>query len=272
LKVPAFYERDGQGFVATDTIVSPWNPKMQNGVALAGLLAFELEAQPTIAPMSFARFHLDILRPVPLGHVDIVTRIVRDGRRMQMLEADLVADGAVMARAYASRLRLDESPALAAVPPPVGPDGLRPREARGRSVGTLFDLRPIPGRGWDQPGPGAAWLSCVSEVVAGEAASPFVTAAMACDFGSGLSTVLTRGAYSFANIDISMNLIRQPQGAWMYMECETLTHGGGRALVNTTLSDMDGEFARAHQTLFVDRMQAPPAPVRPSPALAEAAS
>src|SRR5690606_24996561 len=130
---------------------------------------------------------------VPRGRVDVGTRIARDGKRMQMLEADLVADGAVMVRAYASRLRLDESPSRGRIDPAMGAEGLEPRETPGRAVESLFDLRPIPGRGWEEPGPGAAWMRSVAEVVAGEPASPFVTAAMACDFGSGLSATLQRG-------------------------------------------------------------------------------
>ena len=43
-----------------------------------------------------------------------------------------------------------------------------------------------------------------------------------------------------------------PRGAWVYVEAETVTHGQGRALANSILSDRDGEFARAHQTLFID--------------------
>ena len=104
-------------------------------------------------------------------------------------------------------------------------------------------------------------MRSVAEVVAGEPASPFVTAAMACDFGSGLSATLQRGEHTFANIDISMNLFRDPAGPWILVECETLTHGGGRALVNTKLSDASGEFARAHQTLFIDRVKAPVRPL-----------
>ena len=250
----AFYERSGDGFVALPSSVGPWDPRMQNGVCIAGLMAQVLTEQPSAEAMDIARLHIDILRPTPVGPLRIDCTPVRNGKRMQLLELTLTVDGAPMVRAFGLRLRMAESPAIAVPPPATQPEAYpsRPTEGRG-GMAELLDIRTVTGGGWDDPGPGSAWIRFNGEVIAGQPVTPFVTAAMVCDFGSGLSTALPRPAYSFANVDISMNLARAPRDSWILIEAETHTHGQGRALANSVLSDRHGEFARAHQSLFIDR-------------------
>jgi len=257
--VGALFRRSGEGFVALEGTVGPWDPRMQSGVALCGVMAQALEAQPTLAPMAFARFHLDILRPVPIGAFRVACAPIKDGPRMQLLEAQLVMEGEVLARAYGLRLRFAETPSMAISPPATQPEMFEPnfKPSRG-GVGSITDRRNVLGGGRDHLGPAAAWIRFEGDLVEGEALSPFVAAAMLCDFGSGISSVLPWREYTWANVDVSMNLVRTPRGPWLLVEAETVTHGEGRALTNVILSDRAGEFARAHQNLFVD-----PRPPRP---------
>jgi len=88
-------------------------------------------------------------------------------------------------------------------------------------------------------------------VVAGTPATPTMCAAMLSDFGNGVSNVLERGRWSFANLDISMHLARRPKGDWFLIDASTMTLGQGVALANAILVDREGPFGRAHQTLFV---------------------
>jgi hypothetical protein len=216
-------------------------------------MAQALEAQPARAPMAFARFHLDILRPTPIAPFRVECAPTRDGRRMQLLEAKLVMDGEVLAHAVGLRLRLAETPLIPTPPPASQPEMFAPKSRPGRGpMAELLDARTVHGGDWDTLGPAAVWLRFEGDLIAGEPLSPFVAAAMACDFGSGLSSILPRRSHTWANVDVSMNLARTPQGPWLLVEAETVTQGEGRALVNTSLSDRQGVFARAHQTLFVD--------------------
>lgn len=56
--------------------------------------------------MQLARFTLDLLRPVPMQPLAAAVRIVRDGKRSQVLEASLISDGVEVARASALRTLL----------------------------------------------------------------------------------------------------------------------------------------------------------------------
>lgn len=247
-----FYQRDGDLlFSPLYPATGPWDPKFQNGVAMSGLMAHVFETAPAAEGMDLARFHIDILRPAPMAATQVVCTTVRDGR-LQVMEAELRVGGELAARASATRIRSAETPAVGLGPPPDPPESLEPRPfSTRRSLRAVLESRLRYG-GANELGPGAAWIKLTGQIVEGAPITPFVQAAMVSDFGSGVSSVVDWRAFTFANVDISLNLARAPSGPWVYLEAETVTHGQGRALVNTILSDRDGEFGRAHQTLFID--------------------
>jgi len=251
----AFYRREGERLFAPLTpSTGPWDPRNQNGVALAGLMAHVCETAGASHGLDLARYHIDILKPTPMALSEITVERLRGGRRLQVLEAHLRVDGELTARASAVLMRTAPTPASPpAGPPPEPPEALDPaRRMKSRSaIRDLLESRLRYG-GADELGPGAAWLKFTGDIVEGSPITPFVQAAMVSDIGSGLSSIVDWRTHTFANVDITLNLSRAPVGAWAYIESETVTHGQGRALVNTILSDRGGEFARAHQTLFIE--------------------
>ena len=248
-----FYRRDGETlFAPLYPATGPWDPKFQNGVALSGLLAHVLQTTGAADGMDLARFHIDILKPTPMAASQITCQAVRDGRRLQVLEAELRVGGDLTARASVTRIRTVQTPVIWPGAPPEPPESLDPRPFSTRpTLQGVLESRLRKG-GIRERGPGAAWFKFTGDIVEGAPITPFVQAAMVSDFGSGIATILDWRAFTYANVDISLNLARAPQGPWVYVEAETITHGQGRALVNSSLSDRDGEFARAHQTLFID--------------------
>jgi hypothetical protein len=74
---------------------------------------------------------------------------------------------------------------------------------------------------------------------------------MASDVGSAPSSIVERGKWSFANVDLSLYLTRLPVGPWVLVDAVTTSGGSGVGLVNSTLADEQGVFGRAHQTLFL---------------------
>ncbi|MBV9511625.1 MAG: thioesterase family protein [Caulobacteraceae bacterium] len=247
------YDKQGEEFLAQAPAVGPWDPASQSGVTLAGLMAHAAETTPCQPGMDLARFHLDILRPVAMAKpIRIERAFVRDGRRLQVVDLSLTSDGELAARATAVRLRLRETPDLAPPTTPIDPETLdAPSMSQRRAMRGLITSRLLRG-GIENLGPGDAWFRFEADIAPGAPITPFVTAAMVSDIGSGLSSVVDWRTYTFSNIDISINLTRAPRDPWIRVQAETLTHGGGRALVNTTLSDRFGPFAQAHQTLFID--------------------
>jgi acyl-Coa thioesterase superfamily protein/acyl-CoA thioesterase superfamily protein len=121
-------EGDGR-YTPTEYARGPWDPRAQHGGAPATLIAGAFERMQPGAELPFARLSFSFLRPVPLAPLTLTTRIVRPGRRVQELEAELRAvgpadgkrgkeeeeGGVLVCRAHALRLvpAPEELPALA---------------------------------------------------------------------------------------------------------------------------------------------------------------
>ncbi|MGN6557119.1 MAG: acyl-CoA thioesterase domain-containing protein, partial [Solirubrobacterales bacterium] len=85
----AFYERDGDFFRATELTRGPWDPGAQHAGPPAALLGYALEELPKAEEFQVGRVTFEILRPVPIAPVRVEARVVRPGRRVQMVEAEL---------------------------------------------------------------------------------------------------------------------------------------------------------------------------------------
>src|SRR5438132_7724207 len=73
--------------------------------------------------MMVARLTVELERPVPLAPLTITTQLTRPGKRVQLIDQALHADGNVVARARALRIRTTsfELPAGDVVPSPSPP-------------------------------------------------------------------------------------------------------------------------------------------------------
>ena len=248
----AFFDAEGDIYTPRSPCRSPWNRANQNGVAVAGLLMHLAETVEAPVPMLTAHVVIDILRGVPHAPIEGRAEVVRAGGKLQMVESFLIAEGQPVARARVLRVREAETPAIPEpmIYPQVESLPERPFRNLQNVFGDLIESRVVSGLDGD-PGPGSVWVRFPPELVAGTPAGPMVCAAMLSDFGNGVSNVLERGRWSFANLDISMHLARRPKGDWFLIDASTMTLGQGVALANAILVDREGPFGRAHQTLFV---------------------
>jgi hypothetical protein len=82
----------GEGrFEPTEHARGPWDPRALHGGAPAALMTAALERLQPGAELPVARLSFELLRPVPLATLELRTRITRPGRRVQALEAELLA-------------------------------------------------------------------------------------------------------------------------------------------------------------------------------------
>ena len=250
------FERDGDVYVPTALATGPWDRRLQSGVVLNALIAHEIERTPSPAPMVTSRLLLDIMKPTLMAPVAARVTVVREGKRLQLLDVELVQDGAVTARASALRVRIGESPATDAPRHALPPPGL-PSLNSERSPMRHISETQLESGGLEVRGPGVVWARIAGEIVPGTPISPFVQLAMAADFGSGTSSYVDWREWSFANVDISLHLTRMPEGEWVRIAAETGGAGNGIAVVHSRLADEAGEIGHAHQTLFLDRRRKP---------------
>ena len=126
----ALYVRDGERFHPTGLARSFWSNGVQHGGPPVGLLARAVEQVPTVVPMQVTRLTVDLFREVPIDNpLTVSTSVIRDGRRIQAVEASLVAAGQPVARASGLKIRTGDVPipdSVASWSPPPGPDEAEP--------------------------------------------------------------------------------------------------------------------------------------------------
>ena len=250
----AYFRRDGELLVPDRTVRGPWNPDQQSGLAIAGHLARAIEAMPSPAPMRTARLTVDFLGAVLMRPTAAETRIVRDGKRLQIVEASLWVDDAMAAVATGVRLAESEGPAVAALglPWPGPEDAPRVPVAPYFDAGHPLETRVIQ-RATAEGAPGVFWSRFNTAFVEGEPTSPLIRACMAADIATGaVATAATRG-WRYPNADLSLYLAREPQGAWLLAEAHMDIASEGVAMTRSTLADETGVFGYSRQTLVLSR-------------------
>lgn len=247
----AFYTCEGDRFVPTGVGVSPWNGHSQNGVALAGLVAHGIDAVASPVPMHTARLTIDIMGAVPMEPLVTATRVLREGKRIQLIELELRAGDRAWVRASAVRMRTESSPAQESPPTRSFPE-TPPRHGHNTS---WLEMKDVEGD-FNVPGPGARWVRFSAPVVAGLPLSPLERIAMLADFGSGSAPLLPIREWTLANIDISIHLARLPRGEWLLIDSASESAGNGVGITHSRLSDREGLVGRGHQTVFLDRRRA----------------
>jgi len=121
----------------------------------------------------------------------------------------------------------------------------------GRHVGysDLMETRTAHGEIFN--GPCAIWFRMRHPLVEGETPSAYQRVAVAADSGNGISAVLDYERYSFVNSDLTINLLRHPQGEWMALESRTCLGANGCGLAESALYDELGLVGRSTQSLVV---------------------
>ena len=253
---PVFEKVHDGRFVATELASGPWDRNAQIGGAPAGLLARAYERVPAPAGLTLARLTYDLIRPAPIGPVDVRVEVARAGRRVQLLEASMSTDGVEVVRARALRVHRAsvEAPGSdAAAAPPAGPEaghaGELPGLHRPRFATDANEVRFIAG-GFGG-GPATAWFRLTTALLGGEQATPIQRLAAAADFGAGLSSMLPRERYVFINVDLTVYLEREPVGDWFCLESVSRIASGGVGLAESVLFDERGRVGRATQALLV---------------------
>jgi hypothetical protein len=265
----AVFEPDGDTLVPTVLARGPWDPDAMHGGPPAAALARAVESVPTVdgVAMAVARLTVDLLRPIPLQPLRITTAVVRDGRKVQVVEAavTVAAGGLEVARGRAVRIRSApvplpyedplRGPLLVAEPAPPPVDGL---ERSGPILETdeafhrdAIDLRFVEGA-WDAPGPVTFWGRLLVPLVDGEEPTPLQRTAALSDMGNGVSGVVGFDTHLFINPELSVHLWRYPAGDWIGFRSRSDLGRHGVGLAESAIYDETSRIGTALQSLFID--------------------
>jgi Acyl-CoA thioesterase C-terminal domain/Acyl-CoA thioesterase N-terminal domain len=249
----AFYALDGDLAVASELTRGPWDPNAQHAGPPSALLARALERCEPREGSRIGRVTVEILAPVPIAPLTIGARVVRPGRSVELLEAALEGpDGEVMrARGW----RLAAGDVRADWEQEDQPPGREHAEAleffpTGESVGwhTAMEIVFAHGR-FLEPGPAMVWMRPRVGLVEGEPISPLQRTMLAADGGNGVSAPLDWSRFIFINTDLTVHLMRPPEGEWVCLD--SVSHVDGLGMTDTALWDERGRIGRAAQTLLV---------------------
>ena len=241
----AFFVPLGDGrYRATEHTAGPWDPGHQHAGPPSALLAGALDDRDD---MVLARITLEILKPVPIGEVEVHTAVERPGRSVELLSGELRVDGTPLVKARAWRmLRSPVRVAPEYVPPPLP-------EPQEDDFGVFGYARAIEFRyatgGWRDLGPAQVWTRLKVAVVEGEEPTPLQRIMVVADSGNGVSAALDWGSHLFINTELSVHFLRPPEGEWVCLDARTEVEQAG--LATSVLSDPAGPVARGAQSLFI---------------------
>jgi hypothetical protein len=203
--------------------------------------------------MRVGRVTVEVLAPVPIAPLTVRASVVRPGRSVELLEASLAGPGGEVMRARGWRLAVGEIETdWEQDGPPPGRDGAEALEffPTGESVGWHTAMEIVFARGrFLEPGPATVWMRPRVALVEGEEITPLQRVLVAADGGNGVSAPLDWSRFIFINTDLSVHLLRPPEGEWVCLDAVTYVDGTG--MTDTALWDERGRIGRAAQTLLV---------------------
>lgn len=251
-----YYRALGDGrFESTEHAQGAWNPHEQHMAPVSGIMAHVLERFQPHAGLRMARLSFEILGLIPDGEFEVVASVLRPGRTIELVQAELVSGGRTAVRATAWRLQCSDTGAVAAVE-----DEPMPGPQHASAPVLLADwpggyIRSIEVRLLDghRPGHGRAWVRTSHPLVGGTASTDFVRLVGLVDTTNGVATRVRPGAgsYLFPNLDLQIHVYREPAGEWLGLENTVSFGSDGIGLTSTVLHDLSGPFGRAEQILTI---------------------
>jgi hypothetical protein len=170
-----------------------------------------------------------------------------------MLEATLEGERGELMRARGWRVaEADITADWEQEQPPPGRDDADTLEffPTGERVGWHTAMEILFARGrFLEPGPGTVWIRPRVPLVEGEPITPLQRTMLAADGGNGISAPLDWSRFIFINTDLTVHLLRPPEGEWVCLDSVTNVDGVG--ITDTALWDEKGRIGRAAQTLLV---------------------
>lgn len=250
---------------STELANAGWYEQGQHGGAVAALIAGHIAAIPTLVPMQETRFTLDLFRVIPIVPLKVEAEVIREGKRIQVIEARVEADGIELCRAKIQRLRLADVGLPADVteeePDMTLPASLRTQEMSGWGHGPpdkvmfhrhMVEVKEVSG-GYDQPGPGSLWMRVTRPIIEGSPIIALQRLLVLADFCNGVSRPMVEPGWLFMNPDLTVNINRLPSDEWVGLQARSHYSETGQGLATGTLWDEHHYLGQSIQTLFIDR-------------------
>jgi hypothetical protein len=252
--VDSFYEQLGEGrYRATPHTAGPWSDKAQHLGPVSALLARELERCRPREDAAIRRISVDVLGPVPVDELEVTSQVLRPGRSVELVSAELSAGGRTAATARAWRMvRGDTGPQAGGGPDPLPDPGswseLSVLDGWNTGYAAAVEWRFAEGTG-----PGRAQVRARARIplLPDEEPSGLQRVLTIADSASGVSSRLDVREWMFINTDLTVHLHREPAGEWIGMDAGTTIGPDGAGTATSVLHDGSGPVGRGEQALLI---------------------
>lgn len=253
----AYFRRTGTTtFQPTPHVGGAWKTDEQHVAPTLGLLAHLVETdrvargRDDLAPV---RLSYDIWGPYRLEPMDTAVRVLRPGRGVELVEAEVSCAGRRVVTLRTWLTQAGDTSDLAGSMGSghvAGPDATPAWDPTtdwpGEFVASLEVRRTL-----DAPGRGTVWVRTDHELVQDEEVSDVARLAGLLDVANGMSVLADPRKVAFPNVDLTAHLHRVPTGEWLGLDT-TVTFGpSGAGLTSTVVHDERGPFGTTGQALVV---------------------
>jgi hypothetical protein len=251
---PYYFARGDGRFESTIHAQGAWNAHEQHMAPVSGLLTHCLERFQARPELRIARISFDILGLIPDGEFEVRTTMLRPGRTIELVQAELVAGERTAVRATAWRLQRSDTRDVAGIedermPGPESGEPLHLTEWPGGYIQSI-GVRRVSGHA---AGNGRVWLHTRHPLIADVAFSDVARLVGLIDTSNGIATRVRpgQGSYMFPNVDLQVHLYREPSGEWLGLANSVSFGPDGIGLTSTVLHDLNGPVGRAEQILTI---------------------
>lgn len=249
----AFYVRLAEDrFASTLHSQGVWQPGEQHLAPASGLLLAEIERRlPSTKLVSRASF--DVLGVIHSGEFTIDVRVVRSGRSIELVEADMRHGDRTSIHARVWRLATTDTTPVEGIelPPLPLPETMRPLAFSSIWHGGFIDTLEVRQDADARPGRGRSWIRTRCPLVDGETDPPFAGFLKLVDTSNGLVVREKPERVFFANVDLTVHFLRQPEADWVGFDTRVSFGPTGLGETASVLSDVHGPVGTAVQSLTV---------------------
>ncbi|MHA3058839.1 thioesterase family protein [Acinetobacter sp. ANC 4641] len=235
-----------------------WNSHEQHMAPATGILCAELEQFFPRENMRIGRISLDIFGLIAAGEFVIQTQVIRAGKTIELIEAQMQAQGKTCIVARAWRMQTIDTHAIAGLEDDSIslPEHSLPEERLKLWPGGFIESVEVRTHAsLTRAGKGIVWLNTHIDMVQDQPTSDFVHLMGLVDTANGIvPRQKEQFTWSFANLDLQIHLHRLPHGRWLGLETVQQYGEDGIGLTSSILHDEQGPFGRSEQILTLRPM------------------
>jgi acyl-CoA thioesterase len=195
-----------------------------------------------------ARLTVDMFRPGRMAPTRVDTKVVREGRRIRVVDCSVVVGGVEICRGSTVFLRRSHEPRGETWYPPdwtvPGPEQVESMRRHGQAEwGMPWESREI--TEWGQlTQHRQVWARETRPFVEGEELTPFLRAALIADMANGQLNASPVGL-AYINADVTMTIARLPEGEWLGLDARSRATADGVSVGAVDMYDSKGRIGQA---------------------------